>query len=216
MNTPSKLENLFTLSAYPPSEIPDAVLEECIRFRTAIYVAEGYMPEPEQSVGPDCFDPQSAHFCIRSKKDNQISAYCRMIYDAPYPLPMAELHKEVRHAPDFHVEISRFSIRNHWRGRLKAVDMPPFFLLTQALLVHSHREGIRQWGCLIDERFQTMCKRHFKMAFHILGQPRMYMGSPSVPCIINLDDTVRNNLLNSGVKDLWMHPELQQWVAELK
>ncbi len=212
---PDLIEGSLTSSVFPPGKIPSSVLEECVRFRTEIYVAEGYLPESEQSDDPDCYDAQSAHFCIRSK-NNQLAGYCRMINHTPYTLPIVQLYPELVDRLDTLVEISRFSLKTQWRGSFSPESMAPLFKLAQDLLIFSHQQGIQQWSCLIDERFQKLCQRFFKMKFHLLGEAQTYMGSPSTPCLIDLSESIRNNLHVPTYSTFWETEALQQWIAELE
>ncbi len=215
MKNPPELKELFYSKVYQQGEVPADVLEECVRFRTQIYIEEGYLPEPEQSAGPDCYDAQSAHICVHAKKSGKLAGYCRMIYDEPYPLPIVQLYPGLKDCIGAKVEISRFSLQNHWRGSLRAVDMTPIFRLARELLILSHQQNLQQWSCLIDERFQKLCQRFFKMDFHILGEPQMYLGSPSVPCIIDLSESIRNNLHNPDYSAFWETRDMQAWIAEI-
>jgi predicted GNAT family N-acyltransferase len=193
-----------------------ALLAECVAFRTDIYVSEGYMPRPEQAVGPDCYDPQSSHILVRERKSGRLVAYCRMIRDHTHPLPIVQICPHLEEQLAGGVEISRFSVHADWRGRLSAADMAPFFLLARELLVLSRREHIGHWSCLIDERFQQLCARFFKMHFHILGEPVDYMGSPSIPSIVHLSESIRANLGNSDFTAFWNIQELIDWIDELE
>lgn len=215
MGTLSKTENLFTATVYQPGTIPDPVLDECVQFRTAVYVAEGYLPEDGDSPDPDHFDTQSTHFCVRACKTGHLVGYCRMIHNTPLPLPMTKEYETLEHAPEYHVEISRFSILNAWRGNLSVSGMAPLFHLAKEMLIVSQQENIRHWGCLIDERFQKLCQRFFKMDFHILGNPQIYLGSACVPCIIDLNESIRNNLYEFEAEGFW-NGELQTWILELE
>ena len=212
----AEIANLFDCTSYQPGEIPDALLEECIGFRTKIYIEEGYLPEPEQAVGPDCYDAQSAHICVRAKKSGHLAGYCRMIHDQPRPLPISQLYPGLATALVARVEISRFSVRHLWRGKLNAMGMAPIFCLARELLVLSRQQGILHWACLIDERFRKLCARFFKIDFHILGDAEVYMGSPSVPSIVKLSESIQNNMHNPAYTEFWGTQDLQDWVKELK
>lgn len=216
MSIAPKTGSPFRTKTYPAGSIPQPVLVECVRFRTEIYVAEGYLPEPEQSAGPDCYDGQSAHICVREAATGNLIGYCRMIAGEPYPLPIVQLYPELKRLVGAGVEVSRFSVRNRFRGKLNVQEMAPLFLLAREMLAWSHRQGIHQWYCLIDERFQNLCERFFKMEFRILGEPEFYMGSPSVPCIIDLSESFRKSLRKPELAGFWETRDLKAWISELR
>jgi hypothetical protein len=153
---------------------------------------------------------------IRDRQGGRLAGYCRMIKDTVHPLPIIQLCPQLKDRLAGGVEISRFSVDADWRGNLNAADMAPVFLLARELLVLSQRENIDQWSCLIDERFQQLCARHFKMHFHILGEPVDYMGSPSIPSIVNLSESIRANMDNADFTEFWSNRELREWIAELE
>ncbi len=212
----AEISELFESKAYSPGDIPDDLLEECVRFRTSIYIKEGYLPEPERTTLPDSYDAQSAHICVHEKKSGQLAGYCRMIIDHPLPLPILELYPDLADHLNTPVEISRFSVLHPWRGRLNPAGMAPIFQLARELLILSRNHNLLQWSCLIDDRFQKLCERFFKMDFHVLGKPAMYMGSPTVPCLIKISESIRNNIHNPDYTAFWGAKDLQDWVQELE
>lgn len=214
--TLAEVTDLFESTVHVRGKIPARLLQEYIVFRNTIYVAEGYVPESEQTTEPDCYDRQSTHIGIRDRKTGALAGYCRMIYGSPVPTPLVQLYPQQEELNSSLVEISRFSIQNNWRGKLSAMGMAPLFLLARELLLISHHEGILQWGCLIDARFYKLCKRFFKMKFNMLDEARMYMGSPSLPCLIDLSETIRNNTENPDYIDTLNRQILQKWSTELE
>ncbi|MDF7825758.1 GNAT family N-acetyltransferase [Pontiellaceae bacterium B12227] len=216
MNTLTNVEDYFESTVHSRGAVPNQVLLEYIQFRNEIYLAEGYVSESEQSSAPDDYDAQSAHIGIRDRESGKLAGYCRMIYGSPVPTPLVQLYPQLQTLDARMVEISRFSVLNCWRGKLSAMGMAPLFLLARQLLLLSRHDDIRQWGCMIDDRFRKLCKRFFKMEFQILDEARMYMGSPSVPCLIDLSQTIRNNKENPDYIDTLNRKILKNWTAELE
>ena len=213
MNTVEEQTTQYTSHSFLKGSISAEELDECVRFRTRIYREAGYVHQPEQSAGPDCYDAQSVHVCIRERGSNALVGYSRMIHGRPYPLPIAQLYPSLAPHLDHLVEISRFSTATETRGRLNPVGMAPAFYLAHELMLRSMDEGITQWCCLIDERFHRLCTRFFKMKFIVLDDPVDYMGSLSVPCVVELNESVRNNLNNPAFADFWNLGRMRKWAV---
>lgn len=213
--SPAELAGDFVVLTYPPGTIPEALLEECVLFRTAIYVAEGYLPQPEQTISPDCHDAQSTHILARFRTTGQLVAYCRMIHSGPSPLPIAKLYPQLQEQLQNQVEISRFCVHVPLRGALRGASMAPIFLLVRELLKESNQHQLSCWYCLIDKRFQQLCKRFFKIIFHTLGPPVEYLGSPTVPAIVQLSESIRNNINNPELDQMWDTEPVREWIKTL-
>ncbi|WP_372796463.1 hypothetical protein, partial [Pontiella sp.] len=174
----------------------------------------GYLPENNPTDAPDGYDEQSAHILTRTVGTGHLAGYCRMIFDQPRPLPITCLYPHLAAALDTPVEISRFSVRHLWRGRFHSAGLAPIFQLSQGLLLLTRQYDLKAWSCLIDHRFQQLCERFFKVDFEILGEPALYMGSPCVPCVVKLSESIRNNIRNPRFEDVWSEHGLDDWARD--
>jgi len=104
MKNAAIVPDVFDVSVFKPEVIPDAQLRECVDFRNEIYLEQGYLPEAVKLNDPDQYDRQSSHVCVRNMETGRLSAYCRMIYDAPLPLPICVLCPDLKKQIDTHVE----------------------------------------------------------------------------------------------------------------
>jgi N-acyl-L-homoserine lactone synthetase len=58
--------------------------------------------------------------------------------------------------------------------------------LIQIALQYSITNGISHWICCIDERVYNYMRRIFHFPFKVIGIEKVYLGSVTVPCALNL------------------------------
>lgn len=60
--------------------------------------------------------------------------------------------------------------------------------LIKTVLNYSLTNGLTHWVCCIDERVYRYMHRIFKFPFEVIGEPNIYLGSKTIPCVLNLSD----------------------------
>ncbi|GIQ67746.1 hypothetical protein DUZ99_11775 [Xylanibacillus composti] len=144
-----------------------------------------------QEVGffkPDEYDPyeqQSVYFVAQMKERGEVVGVTRLILDSLDRLPT------MRSFTIFDLERARLSMPDMYR----VAEISAFTKLQQhdvglglikAIFKYSLIHGISNWICCIDERVYTYMKRVFKFPFQIIGEPRVYLGSKSIPCSFHI------------------------------
>lgn len=59
--------------------------------------------------------------------------------------------------------------------------------LIRTVLNYSLSNGLTHWVCCIDERVYRYMHRIFKFPFEVIGDPNVYLGSKTIPCVLNLE-----------------------------
>jgi N-acyl-L-homoserine lactone synthetase len=216
MNSLINIDEQLSTEIFPPGTIPPETLDQCVCFRTAVYLSEGYINKETASREPDEYDDQSAHFCIKNSATAELLGYCRMIHLGKHPLPIEHLYAELIGRVGAPVEISCFSIPDPMRGKMSIRDVAPLFKLAKALFRYSHDNGITAWSCMIDDRFRHLCRRFFRLDFKIIGETRHYMGSPSTPCLMDLRKSAAQTRNHPDLSPFWDDEELKVWIDDLK
>jgi N-acyl-L-homoserine lactone synthetase len=58
-------------------------------------------------------------------------------------------------------------------------------------IIHFSREtGISHWICCIDERVFNYMHRMFKFPFEVIGDSRVYLGSNTIPCVLDIEESL--------------------------
>jgi hypothetical protein len=60
--------------------------------------------------------------------------------------------------------------------------------LIKAIFTYSEVRGITHWICCVDERVYNYMNRVFKFPFRVIGDARVYLGSTTIPCVLNLQE----------------------------
>lgn len=83
----------------------------------------------------------------------------------------------------------------------KIVEMSAFTKLPQhdvglgllrACSQYSFATGITHWICCLDERVYNYLKRVFRFPFEVIGEPKVYLGSNTIPCLLDLKQCAEN------------------------
>ncbi|WP_256758859.1 hypothetical protein [Cohnella sp. WQ 127256] len=60
--------------------------------------------------------------------------------------------------------------------------------LIKTVFQYSEQVGITHWICCVDERVYNYMNRVFKFPFRTIGESKVYLGSKSIPCVLNLEE----------------------------
>jgi N-acyl-L-homoserine lactone synthetase len=58
--------------------------------------------------------------------------------------------------------------------------------LIKSVLEYSFQHNLTHWVCCLDQRVYNYMHRMFKFPFRVVGETQVYLGSTTIPCILNL------------------------------
>lgn len=157
-----------------------ALKERAINYHHRRYYEVGFFKE-------DALDPyvdDSTYFVAQSNE--AVIGVTRLIHlplnELPtikefniYDIPKAKIQQ---FDPHCYAEISAFTKSPHTDCGLE---------LIRTVLQYSRAVTITHWICCIDERVYNYMHRMFKFPFEIIGESKVYLGSNTIPCILDLE-----------------------------
>ncbi|MGO1590228.1 MAG: N-acyl amino acid synthase FeeM domain-containing protein [Alkalibacterium gilvum] len=145
------------------------------------YHEVGFLKKDEK----DPYINYSTYFAVETVNTNNVVGVTRLIF-----MPLAEL-PTMKHFNIFEVE----KLKLTGLGDTKYAEISAFTKmpkhdvglgLIRTVLNYSIDNGITHWVCCIDERVYRYMHRIFKFPFEIIGDPNVYLGSKTIPCVLNL------------------------------
>lgn len=135
----------------------------------------------------DPYETNSNYFVAESITEKKIVGVTRLIFEKLEELPTMkyfslydlEKAKLMQMDRNRYAEISAFT-------KLPQHDVGMGLIRT--VLQYSQHTGITHWICCIDERVYNYMHRMFKFPFKVVGAPKLYLGSTSIPCLLNLTE----------------------------
>lgn len=158
--------------------------EQAIEFHLQRYMEVGFLKSGEK----DTYQEDSIYFAAVYKEENKVVGVNRLIL------------KPMDHLPT----LKEFTIYELEREKLKQLEMYPYAemsALTKApnhdctlgmlrmTLQYSLNNEIYYWFCSLDHRVHKYMKRMFNFPFIQIGKPKVYLGSNTIPCILDLKET---------------------------
>lgn len=133
----------------------------------------------------DPYEPYSQYFVAQSIEEGRTVGVTRLIlnkleelptmkYFSIYDIEKVKLQQLERHR---YAEISAFT---------KMPQHDVALGLIRSVLHYSIENGLTHWICCLDERVYNYMHRMFRFPFRIVGTPTVYLGSKSIPCVLNL------------------------------
>lgn len=62
--------------------------------------------------------------------------------------------------------------------------------LIKTIIQFSRETNITHWICCIDERVFKYMHRMFKFPFEVIGDSRVYLGSNTIPCVLDIEESL--------------------------
>ncbi|WP_100407379.1 N-acyl amino acid synthase FeeM domain-containing protein [Bacillus solitudinis] len=62
--------------------------------------------------------------------------------------------------------------------------------MIRTIIHYSQDSNVKYWICCIDQRVYNYFKRMFKFPFRVIGEPKVYLGSTSVPCLLDINESL--------------------------
>lgn len=133
----------------------------------------------------DPYEKNSEYFVAQTDKINQVVGVTRLILDTPQNLPT------IKYFNIYDIELARLKLIDPTRiaeisafTKMQAHDVG--MGLIKSVIAYSYEHGLTHWVCCIDERVYNYMMRMFKFPFKIIGEPRVYLGSTSIPCLLDI------------------------------
>jgi len=160
--------------------------ERAILLHHQRYEEVGFFTSDEE----DPYEKLSKYFIVQTS-DQSVVGVTRLIYSHLEDLPT----------------VKNFTIYDIMRAKLNQIEtnriaeisaftkMPAHDVgigLIKTVLQYSLETGLTHWICCIDQRVYNYMHRMFKFPFQIIGEPKVYLGSVTVPCILNLKECLSN------------------------
>lgn len=160
--------------------------EQAIKLHHERYEEVGFFIQDEE----DPYEKLSRYFMAETI-DHNVVGVTRLIYSQLEELPT----------------IKNFTIYDIARAKLNQIEpnriaeisaftkMPAHDVgmgLIKTVLQYSLETSLTHWICCIDQRVYNYMHRMFKFPFQIIGEPKIYLGSVTVPCVLNLKECLSN------------------------
>jgi N-acyl-L-homoserine lactone synthetase len=157
--------------------------EDAIKLHIERYLEVGFFKKNE-------FDPyqnKSLYFTVQHLDSEDVVGVTRLIFDKLEDLPT------IKNFQIYDIEKARMDQLNKSRyAEFSAfTKMPAHDVglgLVKAVFHYSAKVGITHWICCVDERVFNYINRVFKFPFRTIGEPQVYMGSKTIPCVLILDE----------------------------
>jgi N-acyl-L-homoserine lactone synthetase len=162
----------------------DGILrKEAIALHHQRYQEVGFLKENEE----DPYEGSSTYFVAQTAELKEIVGVTRLIFMKIDDLPT------IRHFNIYDIEklkLSRLE-KNKYAEISAFTKMPKHDVglgLIKSVLQYSVGKGISHWVCCIDERVYKYMYRMFKFPFKVIGEPNVYLGSKTIPCVLDLNE----------------------------
>ncbi|WP_019414426.1 hypothetical protein [Paenisporosarcina sp. TG20] len=155
--------------------------EEAIQLHRKRYSEVGFLLEDEQ----DPYESDSLYFVAKDQEKNEIVGVTRLIFK-----PLLEL-ATLEHFTIYDLDIKKLQKldKNSYAEVSAFTKMPQHEVgmdIIRTVFQYSLHHGITHWICCIDERVYKYLNRVFGPAFKIIGEPQVYLGSVTIPCILDI------------------------------
>ncbi|MGM0877112.1 MAG: N-acyl amino acid synthase FeeM domain-containing protein [Bacillota bacterium] len=162
------------------------IREEAIQLHCMRYLEVGFFEEGEK----DPYEQDSLYFVARETTLNQVVGVTRLIFKPIEQLPTInnfeiydiDLARVIKLEKRRYAEMSAFTkLPKHEVG----------VHLIRTIFHYSNQHGITHWIACIDDRVYRYLNRIFSSIFKEIGVPKVYLGSVTVPCVVNLPEAMK-------------------------
>ncbi|WP_424768804.1 N-acyl amino acid synthase FeeM domain-containing protein [Paenibacillus sp. sgz302251] len=157
--------------------------EKAVKLHHQRYEEVGFFNKNEV----DPYEETSEYFIAQTELLDQVVGLTRLILNQPQELPTIRYFNiyDIERArikliePSKIAEISAFT-------KMQAHDVG--LGLIKSAIEYSYQQGLTHWVCCIDERVYNYMLRMFKFPFKVIGEPKVYLGSTSIPCLLDIGE----------------------------
>ncbi|MDQ0201454.1 N-acyl amino acid synthase FeeM domain-containing protein [Neobacillus ginsengisoli] len=160
--------------------------EKAIELHFQRYMEVGFFKDGEV----DPYQDSSVYFAAVYKEDHSVVGVNRLIFK-----PMNEL-PTLQEFTIYDLERKKLKLlESHLYAEMSALTKLPKHDCTLGMLrttlQYSLENGIYYWFCSLDQRVHNYMRRMFNFPFIQIGEPKVYLGSTTVPCILDLKETAK-------------------------
>ncbi len=161
--------------------------EKAIQLHFQRYLEVGFFKKGET----DPYETSSLYFTVQPDDSKEVVGVTRLIFNKLEDLPT------IKNFNIYDIEKARIDQLDKSRyAELSAfTKMPAHDVglgLIRIALQYSLEIGMSLWVCCVDERVYNYMNRIFKDPFRIIGEPQVYLGSMTIPCVMNLEEILIN------------------------
>jgi N-acyl-L-homoserine lactone synthetase len=158
--------------------------EKAIELHFNRYLEVGFFKKGEE----DPFEKDSVYFAAVDETENKVVGVNRLIFK-----PMNEL-PALKEFLIYDIEKRKLKQLESFRyAEMSALTKLPQHDCTIGMLretiQYSLENGITHWFCSLDERVYRYMNRMFHFPFQQIGEPKVYLGSNTIPCILDLKES---------------------------
>lgn len=159
------------------------LFEEAMALHYQRYQEVGFIKEDED----DPYVDSSRYFIVQTADTEDVVGVTRLIFKTLEELPT------IRYFEIFEEQIQKLSLLDSSKyAEISAfTKMPKHDVglgLIRTVLNYSLENDLSHWICCIDERVYRYLHRIFKFPFEVIGEPHVYLGSRSIPCVLDLSE----------------------------
>jgi N-acyl-L-homoserine lactone synthetase len=162
------------------------IREEAIQLHRRRYLEVGFFQKGEK----DLYEQDSLYFVARETTLNQVVGVTRLIFKPIEQLPTIK-----------NFEIYEFDLVQVTKlEKSQLAEMSAFTKLPKhevgvhlirTIFHYSKQQGITHWIACIDDRVFRYLNRIFSSIFKEIGVPKVYLGSVTVPCLVDLPKAMK-------------------------
>lgn len=160
-----------------------SLFQEAMALHYQRYQEVGFIKDDED----DPYVDSSKYFIVQTADTLEVVGVTRLIYKALEDLPTIrnfdifeeQLEKLAQLDSNKYAEVSAFT------------KMPKHDVglgLIRTIFKYSMENDLSHWICCVDERVYRYLNRIFKFPFEVIGEPTVYLGSKSIPCMLDLSE----------------------------
>jgi hypothetical protein len=174
---------MFKESSYVYSVARGKLRELAIHLHHQRYQEVGFFKKGDT----DPYEPNSVYFAAQTEGSEEAVGVTRLIFNRLEDLPT------INHFRIYDIEKARIDQldRRSYAELSAFTKMPQHEVglgLIKAVFHYSENNGITHWICCVDERVYNYMNRVFKFPFRVIGESKVYLGSTTIPCVLNLQD----------------------------
>ncbi|WP_368645099.1 hypothetical protein AB4027_09155 [Alkalibacterium putridalgicola] len=156
---------------------------EAVALHHQRYQEVGFLKKDDE----DPYIDHSTYFVVETAKSKEVVGVTRLIFMSLDDLPT------MKHFNIFEIEKLKLAgLEENKYAEISAfTKMPKHDVglgLIRTVLNYSLSNGLTHWVCCIDERVYRYMHRIFKFPFEVIGEPNVYLGSKTIPCVLNLSE----------------------------
>jgi len=161
--------------------------EKAIQLHYQRYLEVGFFKQGEK----DPYENNSLYFTVQSESSREVVGVTRLIFNKIDELPTIKNFKiyDIEKAKIGQLERNRYAELSAFT-KMPAHDVG--LGLIRIALQYSLSVGMTSWVCCVDERVYNYMNRIFKNPFRQIGESQVYLGSMTIPCVMNLEEVLEN------------------------